>query len=163
VVARTQPDARTGTVSSGGPAGRSMIHARSPGRADQPELVSRGGGQRLQGRGGEHQLVMEWDITIVTGSRRPQRAGHLVAFPRGQHRATCWLVAWARELVPHAAVDDPEHHPAATARTAATAPAAMTSRNPQAGAGSRQVRRRGPPALSGRPLPGRRCGRITAP
>src|SRR6185312_3070328 len=56
VVAGTEPrgDDRAGHAVTGG---REHDHGPVAGRADQPEFVAAGGGQRVQGRGGKHQLA----------------------------------------------------------------------------------------------------------
>jgi len=109
VVARAQPgrDDRAGHVVAGW---REHGHRPRAGRADQPQFVATRGGQRVQVRGGEHQGVPGVGHHDRHRAAAGHRAGHHGRVPRGQHRGDLLAAGLdLAELVPRAAVADPEH------------------------------------------------------
>src|SRR5215475_14236526 len=108
VVAGTQPgsDDRPGPAVTGG---REHDHGPVAGRADQPELVAAGGGQRVQRSGGEHQLAHGMGHHDRYRAAAAHRAGHHGGVRRGQHGGDLLTAGLGpAELVPHAAGAHPE-------------------------------------------------------
>ena len=87
-----------------------MADRPGPGRADQPQLVAAGGGQRAQARAVNTSASREWDMTMVAVPPPGDLAGHHDGVLRGQHRGDLLAAGLGLvELLPHAAVRHAEH------------------------------------------------------